>query len=317
MRKNNRVVVPLTGGLGNQLFQFAAGINIALGQELILETSMGKPRLNEDDNPQILDFEIPSGLLENHFQIRGNFYSKVFGYNLRCGINRSKIESNRVIKLSSKLISAIIFSIKLQSRFQILLNEGVGFSEVPIPSNNSILVGYFQSYVWPTEPEVRRILCGLRLRKPSDEISKFRQLAISEIPLVVHVRLGDYKTESNFGIPGDSYYDEAITELWETGQYKKIWLFSDEPEAAICKIPQKYRCFVRTLDAIDNSATQTFEVMRFGKGYVIANSTFSWWAAFLSYENAPTVVAPTPWFAGMNSPELLIPGNWKLKRGFT
>jgi len=63
---------------------------------------------------------------------------------------------------------------------------------------------------------------------------------------------------------------------------------------------------------VDNSPTATLQAMRFGRGYIIANSTFSWWGAYLSMtENAP-VYAPSPWFKGMRSPEDLLPPHWKI-----
>jgi len=51
--------------------------------------------------------------------------------------------------------------------------------------------------------------------------------------------------------------------------------------------------------------------MRFGKGYIIANSTFSWWGARLSYEEEPDVIVPKPWFAQAEVPIDLIPSNWE------
>jgi hypothetical protein len=114
----------------------------------------------------------------------------------------------------------------------------------------------------------------------------------------------------------DKYYAEAITNLWASSKYNKIWLFSDEPEKAMNKIPKDLRKQVRVMPEIQNSASQTLEVMRFGHGYVIGNSTYSWWAAFLSYSVTPDIVAPDPWFIGMDSPHMLIPDNWTLRRGF-
>jgi hypothetical protein len=62
---------------------------------------------------------------------------------------------------------------------------------------------------------------------------------------------------------------------------------------------------------IDRSPAATLEVMRFGAGYVIANSSFSWWAAFLSKKPDVEVIAPQPWFQGMDEPRDLIPPNWQ------
>ena len=50
--------------------------------------------------------------------------------------------------------------------------------------------------------------------------------------------------------------------------------------------------------------------MRYGHGYIIANSSLSWWAASLSHAKNPLVVAPSPWFKQIGTPNKLIPDNW-------
>ena len=68
---------------------------------------------------------------------------------------------------------------------------------------------------------------------------------------------------------------------------------------------------IRWIDSVDDSVVATLQAMRLGRGYVIANSTFSWWAAYLSLNPGVEVVAPSPWFMGMEDPKELIPPNWK------
>jgi hypothetical protein len=55
---------------------------------------------------------------------------------------------------------------------------------------------------------------------------------------------------------------------------------------------------------------ETLELMRHGSAYVIANSTFSWWAAFLSYQSGCTKIMPAPWFQNMPSPIGIKPQDW-------
>ena len=145
------------------------------------------------------------------------------------------------------------------------------------------------------------------------ELKQLMALAIDENPLVVHLRLGDYLLESSFGVPPKSYYQESISELMATGIYGKVWLFSDDLKKAQEYLSPELLITARVIGNVDDSTVATLEAMRHGKGYVIANSTFSWWGAFLSYENNPVVVAPTPWFQGMDSPQELIPPHWILK----
>jgi len=68
---------------------------------------------------------------------------------------------------------------------------------------------------------------------------------------------------------------------------------------------------IRLVGQVNNSTALTFEIMRLGYGYVIANSTFSWWAAYLSRNLNSSVVSPDPWFTGIPEPTYLIPKGWK------
>jgi Glycosyl transferase family 11 len=313
LNQKSSLIVPLTGGLGNQLFQCAAGMAYSNERQVIFECSLGRPRLNQARVPQICDFNLPESIATDRLNVGSSFFSKVFGYNLRSGIIPSKFEKLAIIRHATNLLSTLFLSLALKSRFAIRVNRGVGFSSINVPSGNCLLVGYFQSYIWPSAGNVQSELQNISLKTSSQEFQTYRDLAIKERPLVVHIRLGDYKSESGFGIPGDAYYEEAISEMYGSGNYSKIWLFSDEPGEALRKIPLRYRDQVRVVPEISNSASQTLEVMRHGRGYVIANSTFSWWGAFLTYTQSARVIAPSPWFKGMSSPALLIPPNWSVK----
>jgi hypothetical protein len=187
--------------------------------------------------------------------------------------------------------------------------KGIGFSAVSVKNSNFLVIGYFQSYRYAEQS--LSVLQAIEPVSIGPELEEIVKLAEREIPLVVHFRLGDYLNESDFGIPGKSYYNSAITTSWSTGLYKSIWVFSDDIPSAKIIFPEKLSKYVRWIDNVDGSPASTLHAMRFGRGYVIANSTFSWWGAYLSMtENAP-VIAPTPWFKGMDSPKELLPPNWE------
>jgi hypothetical protein len=212
-----------------------------------------------------------------------------------------------------KFAASIVISIYMRRPLHLIAAKGIGYHDVDLKSNNNFLVGYFQSYIWPENNAVKKTLKGLELRNPNPELVEFTRLSGVEKPLIVHVRLGDYKAIESFGIPSPEYYKSSITSMLEEYKYENIWVFSNEIELARSYIPIEFHKICRWIEDVGNSASVTFQTMRLGCGYVIGNSTYSWWAAFLSrLEDAP-VIAPTPWFKGEPSPLELTPPNWKLQ----
>ena len=175
---------------------------------------------------------------------------------------------------------------------------------------NSVLIGYFQSpKYWNTgmQDKLRQII---RLQETSPELESLREISSIEWPLVVHVRLGDYNDFSEFGILSSDYYKKSIDFLWKTGNYKKIWIFTNSPNKVLSYLPWEYRENFRLIDICGGSAAHNLEAMRLGYGYIISNSTYSWWGAYLSNNFDSVVVAPDVWFKTLPEPESLLPESW-------
>jgi hypothetical protein len=306
-----RTFISLTGGLGNQLFQLAAGMaNSKNNLEII--TYFGSPRLNIDKIPDLFDFQLPSRVLISKYRKGDVLSQKVVGYLLRKGINPRRFEKNLFYQKMIQFVSEIILSLKLQSYIKLQISDDVGYSELKRRSSNSLLVGYFQTYKWASEVSILDNLKSMKLVKNSKELDVFRKLANNLTPLAVHVRLGDYRNEDSFGLLSNEYYLQAIRSQLEINSYGEIWLFSDELESARSVLPKNIDIPVRLIPMVNNSSAATLEVMRLCKGYVIANSTFSWWGAFLSYTSNAIVFAPNPWFKDLKDPRYLTPPNWNL-----
>lgn len=311
----NKTYLYLTGGLGNQLFQIAAALELSCGGPVVIDCLTGKPRLNSTGKAELASFDLPGNVSFSHNQKSSNFVSKVNGFLLRSRVSPKIYEKNPVFKHTTILLSSIINTFALRRPLILRVNSGVGFDKELKKHKVQMLVGYFQTYRYAEKSSVYECL---RLLKPlvhNPLVESYRQLAEEEIPLIVHVRLGDYKMENSFGILTHTYYNSAVTELWSTGKFNKIWLFSDEPESAIDVFDVNFQESIRVIPEVSNSAALTLEVMRFGKGYIIANSSFSWWGAFLSYADRPEVIAPTPWFIDQDEPVELIPPLWIRRNG--
>jgi hypothetical protein len=92
--------------------------------------------------------------------------------------------------------------------------------------------------------------------------------------------------------------------------FSRIALFSNDIVAALEYIPSSLREHLWIPSKDLTSTTETLELMRNGKGYVLSNSSFSWWAAVLTYGDMPLVISPTPWFQKKTEPVDLIPHDW-------
>ena len=311
MKTAKSTIVSLTGGLGNQLFQLAAGLKIAGEQPLSLEWGLGRPRTGIDGLPDLFTFDLPKNVSMQPSRENNWLASKATGFMLRMAIAPKSVERLPGFFLVSQIMASMVVSLYFRSPFTLLASRNVGYSPLRERALGKFLVGYFQSYKYSQDNSVSTILQGLSVREKCDELIRYWNLSLVEKPLVVHIRLGDYKSENDFGVLSESYYDFAIKKMWETGNFKKIWVFSDEPELARIQFSKNFAGELRWIPEINKSATKTLEVMRFGHGYVIGNSTFSWWGAFLSYTSGAKVIAPSPWFKNLPTPHLLIPPNWE------
>lgn len=309
--KLKRVTIQLTGGLGNQLFQLAIGLFLADSKPLRLEQDLGQPRRNKNGKPDLFSFELPSQIELEPARFPSQFVSKVLNYTLRRSAQQKARGSNML-----RLFASLLLIFYRHSFVRLIGVRGLGYYEIKKTGRSPYLLGYFQSYKWVADPQVLTKMRSIRVID-CDEISNFRKLAVQELPLVVHVRLGDYLDHPQFGIPNKNYYENSIFQLWNTGKFKKIWLFSNDESKAINYVPLHLREFTRVVPEVQNSAASTLEVMRMGFGYVIGNSTYSWWGAMLSNNLNPEVIAPTPWFAEMDEPIDLIPTDWERQAAFS
>lgn len=302
----------LTGGLGNQLFQLAAGMAYA-DKDLEIVSYLGAPRLSKSGLPDLFDYQLPKSVLLGKSRKVDFLSGKVAGFILRMGLNPTALERNKVARGLLIFAAEILLSFKIGVRLRISQSTGVGYSVLRKIRDQALLIGYFQSYRWAGISHTFNSLRALKLENSSSEVMNYRILADQENPFAVHVRLGDYKTESAFGALTAKYYEAAISSLLQNREFGSLWLFSDELEVAKKLMPSNLPIPIRYVPMIDESSAATLEVMRLCKGYVIANSTFSWWGAFLSHtENAP-VIAPKPWFRGIDDPIDLMPPHWILQ----
>ena len=300
------------GGLGNQLFQFTAARYIAGEQPILLDYSLSNPRTSNNGTVDIEEFVLSEKVVFNSSSQKNFVLKKLVGLNVRRSIKLGVHNRFDLIKL----ISEIGVSAHFRRYFHLKIGHGVGFSELNATSRNTILIGYFQSYRFAQAIKNSTFFETLKLKSPSPTVNYYYRLAQIEKPLVVHFRLGDYKNEPSIGILSPGYYKEALMKLWNPSNFGKIWAFSDDIEAAKDLYGSAMPNKIRWVPEIEKSAARTLEVMRLGRGYIIANSTFSWWSAFLTYTDNAPIISPNPWFKEFIEPAHLIPPNWTRLNGW-
>ncbi len=307
---SRKIYIRLMGGLGNQMFQYAAGLHFAnlRKAELICDVSESNLRREEDGVLPIYQMGADANAVYLWSNPEGALSQRIISLTLRLSLKPENIISNVSFRLIS-FLSSLIISAKLRKLSYLSAPRQLGFAEIANKlCGNSYLIGYFQTYRFAQDPMVlARLRSLVRRSEKVEEITN----SLTDRPLIVHVRRGDYLLETNFGILDSSYYSRAIESQLTSNSFQDIWVFSDDIQAAKSLIPLKYHKIVTWFDPEIYSAAETLEIMRMGGAYIIANSSLSWWGAFLSYHSGPRVIAPDPWFVGIAEPRDLVPPTWE------
>ena len=302
----HNAVVLMVGGLGNQLFQVAAGLHFRGGCNLILSYSAHQRGMQ--GSKDLSEYVLPNRVKVIN-SIKVNFILLRL-INLCLRLSSQVNEARKCHRIRSGLISFLQSLLGWTYPGNWKVNKGIGFDEEHDLSPSNYHIGYFQTERYFEEPEITSAMRGLSLRNPSAAFVKDRIMISKVDALVVHIRLGDYKSEADFGIPTKKYFQDSIFSLWDTKSFSTIALFSNEPLLAINYIPKSLREYMWMPSEDLISSAETLELMRYGKSYVLSNSSFSWWAATLSHTERPTVICPEPWFHKKNEPVGLIPKEW-------
>lgn len=315
MKSKPRRGVVLAGGLGNQLFQLAACVHMWDDVKLEILYGIYPFRRNNEGKPDLFSFKLP---IEYELvpTLKINYFSrKLMNLFLRFSTTNNFLteyarKNARFIGKNSRISKFICgwehFILPNPNNFS--LDE----STRKIKAEEILAIGYFQSGDWLENSKVVSLLQEIISVSESNSVKRFRELAKNEMPLVVHIRLSDYKNSSKFGLIAKSYYQAAIQSQLNLGKCRKIWLFSDDIIEARKYISSEWSGLVREFPASIFSTVETFEIMREGKAFVISNSSFSWWSAFLSREKNARIIAPNPWFRSKSLPTGIYPKNWDL-----
>ncbi len=169
--------------------------------------------------------------------------------------------------------------------------------QAELAKGKNSLEGYFQSEKY--FKDIRLILLkDFTLKKKTKNFLKFEKLITGVSSVSIHVRHGDYVerkiTGKYHGILGLDYYRQAIELIRKKIKTPRFFVFSDDPT-------------ISDFSGLTNP--EELILMSFCKHNIIANSSFSWWAAWLNKNPSKIVIAPKKWFRTKTDSEI-IPQGW-------
>jgi hypothetical protein len=274
------VIVKLQGGLGNQMFQYAVGRHLAdrLNTRLKLDLQTLLDRTPQP-NLTFRDYEL------DIFNLRAEIATPA-------DVARFAVPQTPAARWLRKLRSPF-------AGYRIIREATMAYDpRVPAAAGNLYLEGFWQSerYFSAGADAIRRDFSFKTPPGPENQ----RVLAQMEAgtAVSVHIRRGDYvhneRTNSYHGICSLDYYDEAVATLAKRVPDPRLFVFSDD----IAWVKEAWKVPYPVVYVAHNQGRSSWEDLRLMsrcRHHVIANSSFSWWGAWLNPDPAKLVVAPKHW----------------------
>lgn len=273
------IISRLNGGLGNQLFQYATGRILAM-------------KLN-------VDLYLDASAFNNRYFTANSRNLELNNFN-----HIGKIFKNRALKFLPSLRILEPLSRHL-TPWTIFFERGRAYDpDVLKLQDQSYLVGYWQSYRYFSQISYQLKTEFEPVNQLSPKSRSIQKKIDTSNSIALHIRRGDYvslPSAANFhGTLSLSYYDAAIARIRECVVEPKFFVFSDDP--AWCR--ENLRIGNSAIIVDHNGGVNSWEdllLMGRCRHHVIANSSFSWWGAWLADQRFGIanriVCAPLKWFA--------------------
>ena len=291
------IIVKLNGGLGNQMFQYAFGraVSLSLNTELKLDISWFNSILKKDT---IRHYELACFGLKTPFSTD----------------EEVKAMKGNAARLPRRIFN-LLSKIKLVSKKSYFQEKYYHYDRsVESSSDNTYFEGYWQSYrYFERYADVIKddFFTHYSLE---DKNQKLKEEIQSSNSVSLHVRRGDYVSNQNatsyHGVSPLDYYYNAIETICKKTPNPILYIFSDD----ISWVRENLMVSLPIVFVENTNADRPFEdiyLMSLCKHNIIANSTFSWWGAYLNSNLKKNIIAPKKWF---NNPAIntedLIPNSW-------
>lgn len=267
------IITKLQGGLGNQMFQYAVARSRSYNKNVYLDFSFLQQNNTSSEAFTSRDFEI--GIFNITYKTFSNDLRKIFF---------GKTFKNRVLR---RFIYGKLIYVKQAENEFIKIHS----------AKNIYLDGYFQSEKY--FQNIRKTLLEEFIFPSVDKKNSMilDKINSSENSVSIHIRRGDYlkpKVQNYHGTLTPEYYYNAIKILNESFENCKYFVFSDD-------IPYTKGIFrdIENIEYVDlNHGKDSWKdmfLMSNCSHHIIANSSFSWWGAWLGQKKGKTI-APENWF---------------------
>lgn len=284
-------VVRIMGGLGNQMFQYAF--------YLALRTNYSDSEIKIDLN------KFTYNNIHNGFELNAVFNLGVKSINKKLTRRLSLEEHLLVHRLFSKL------GYKKKSHF--IEKEEFKFRYNPevfaFGQNNVFFDGYWQTpkYFETIEPQIKSIYSFPKFKK-NENIQLAEKIKMNN-SVSIHIRRGDYVSHPLFGgICEIDYYENAINYIGQNVKNPEFFVFSDDPKWCRSNLKIEHVNYINWNSG--DSAYRDMQLMSLCKHNIIANSSFSWWGAYLNCNPNKIVITPSKWKNDMADTRDLIPEKW-------
>jgi len=272
----------IRGGLGNQLFQYSVARSLAdqLGVNLGLDT--------------------------REYNNSSKFKMGLSNFNIRADLNPDGLIKHKKDGKLSYVLDHLLGKHKhvFHERFLSFDNH------VLTKPDGTYLKGYWQSEKYFNDKQ--NIMNDLRIIKSENKKNLAVKAKIEKcISISLHIRRGDYVSNTAHGTCDLSYYSKAVKYFINLyGKNLEIFAFSDDPSWVKnnLKLPVNINFIMHNYS--DNNY-EDLRLMSCCNHNIIANSSFSWWGAWLNTNHNKTVITPCKWYADNSTKNAdITPSNW-------
>ena len=284
------------GGLGNQLFQYSAAYHLGhkLHKNVYVSDLYYLKKIQSKSNVGYRNFELDSF----HHEVK---------------IKKENLDSSSNLKQYFLLLERLVGDKypKITKTLGSYSNEMTDHIEIFKSLSKPVRINsYCNSPEYFCDCSAQIVKNIKNIVNPSSWFLDLRNEIEIVKPILIHVRLGDYKNLSHiYGSPDLDYYKNAIELIKKVKANREVWLFSDEPTSAEMLFETNFNLDRVIQFPSESRPIESLNALASSDSLVCTNSSFSWWAAFIAYKTNKdnSIIFPRPFFNTKNISE---PFNW-------